>query len=81
MQMRTRLETVVGTALFGALLLGCGRGMSVAESNFDIPPSLIHRMSVEYNANLNKTTGTTGPLDGNEMMSPSLDGMNTAFSA
>ncbi len=63
-----QFKHLIAAAALGALLSGCGRGAKVAGSDFDIPPSLIHRMEVDYNANRNKMTGMTGTLDGNEMM-------------
>lgn len=54
--------------LICAFVSGCGRnGGAAAGAGFDIPPSLIDRMRVSYNAERNRMAGSE-TLDGEEMM-------------
>ena len=64
---RVSLTGAMGAVCIGCLSTGCGHGDATVESDFDIPPSLVDRMRVSFNAVRNEMAGSE-TLDGDKMM-------------
>ena len=76
-----KLRTVCPLAISVLLMVsaGCGKNAAESQGGFDIPPSLIYRMSQAYNESRNKMMKIEGLLDGEEMVALMQQGFRNGY--